>query len=441
MSLIRGRMPSRFCLPQVLFCGQRRTKQFALIAASMVVAWNTSAQQPIPLTLTEAEDLALNEEPGQHSFLSQAEALREESVAAGQLPDPTMRVGLVNFPIQSGGFTTEGMTQAQLGIRQVFPPGKTRSLTTRKFESLALEMNQKANSRARDVLTAVRIAWLEAYYWHRAKVIITDSRPFFEDLVTITTSLYSVGREDQQDVLRAELELSRLDDRIIEIDKQHARATAALSEWVGENASRPLAERLPSWSAVPTLGALNTALQMHPALAAADARIVARDTGVDVAGEQYKPGWALDLGYGYRDGSLPSGEPRSDFISLSGTVDLPFFRRNRQDRSLAAALSERRAAEHSREELRRRLGSQLESEFARWHDLDRRVDLYSRLILTQAEDQAMAALAAYQSDAGDFADVMRGYIDNLNTQLEHIRSQVERDQSFAVLANLGGIPR
>ena len=50
-------------------------------------------------------------------------------------------------------------------------------------------------------------------------------------------------------------------------------------------------------------------------------------------------------------------------------------------------------------------------------------------------------MLAYQSDAGDFSDVMLGQIDYLNTRLERIRLQVERAKSFAVLANLGGIPR
>ncbi|HNP64203.1 MAG TPA: TolC family protein [Woeseiaceae bacterium] len=413
---------------------------FAL-TATLMVSVPALAQQMLPLTLAEAEDRALDQEPGQAAFFARADALEEQSVAVGQLPDPQLRMGLANFPLESGGFTTEGMTQGQLGIRQAFPPGKTRAVSTRQFQSLAAEMTENADARGRDVLTSVRNAWLETYYWNRAHAIVTESRPFFSDLVTVTRSLYAVGSKDQQDVLRAELELSRLDDRIIEINKQRARARAALSEWVGSASSRPIAEKLPAWQNVPPLEAMRADLVTHPALKAADARIDARRAGIDLAKERYKPGWALDLGYGYRDGTLPSGSPRSDFVSLSVTVDLPLFRKNRQDRRLAAALSERRAATESKDELLRRLGSQLDAEYARWHDLSRRVDLYERLILTQAKDQANAALAAYQSEASDFADVMRGFIDELNTRLDHIRLQTERAQSYAVLANLGGLPR
>ena len=418
-----------------------RTGFAMLIAVASLAGPAAHSQQQIPLTLAEAEDTALNQEPGQTAYLSRAEALEEQAVAAGQLPDPKLRMGLANYPLESGGFTTEGMTQGQLGLRQSFPPGKTRSISTRQFQSLASEMNQNADARGRDVLTAVRNTWLETYYWQRAETIVVDSRPFFSDLVTVTRSLYAVGDKDQQDVLRAELELSRLDDRLIEISKQQGRARAQLAQWIAGDASRPIAEKLPAWTSAPPLEALRAALDTHPALNAADARIEARRAGIELAEEQYKPGWALDLGYGYRDGSLPSGEPRSDFVSLSVTVDLPVFRKNRQDRRVAAAVRERRAAMDSKEELRRRLNSQLEAEYARYRDLNRRIALYEQQILAQAEDQANAALLAYQSEAGDFAEVMRAYIDDLNTRLELTRLQTERAQSYAVLANLGGLPR
>lgn len=199
--------------------------------------------------------------------------------------------------------------------------------------------------------------------------------------------------------------------------------------------------KLPKWETLPGLAELRAGLDAHPALAAASAGIAAKQAAVGIAEANKKPAWALDVGYGYRDGSLPNGEPRSDFVSVAVTVELPFFSENRQDRTLAAALGERRAAVHTQAELNARLVSELEAEFARWTDLTRRLALYDKQILDQSRIQAQAALLAYQSDTGDFADVMRAHIDELNTRLEYIRLQVERAQSYAALANLGGIDR
>jgi len=415
-------------------------RAFSLVAG-LLLTHLAVAQQALPLTLQEAEEIALYDEPGQNALIFRAAALRDESVAGGQLPDPTMEIGMVNFPIQSGGFTTEGMTQARLGIRQEFPGGDTRQLLTQRFRALSDEMTQQAHSRGRDVLTAVRLAWLETHYWREAHQVAVESRPFFADLVTITRSLYAVGRNSQQDVLRADLELRRLDDRIIDMGKQHARAGAALSQWVGTESTRPLGANLPGWTAVPPLEVLRANLAAHPAMLAADASVSASFVDFDLAEQQYKPDWALNLDYGYRDGYLSDGQPRADFVSLSVTFDLPFFRARRQDRAVGAALNQRRAAGQSREALLRRLNSELDAEYVRWRDLGRRLDLYEESILGISADNATAALAAYQSDTGDFADAMRGYVDDLNTRLDYMRLQVERAQSYAVLANLGGLPR
>lgn len=408
---------------------------------ALLCTMTAQAQQRVPLTLAEAEDLALSDEPGYAALLARAEALTEQAVVAGELPDATMRIGLLNYPINSGGFSTEGMTQAQLGFQQRFPSGKSRESSTERYESLSLGMSAHADARMRDVRASVRLAWLESYYWQRAHDIVMESRPFFADLSTVTRSLYSVGRKTQHDVLRAELELSRLDDRLIEINRQHMQAKAALSEWLGNAANRPIAEALPNWEEIPALETMHANLASHPVMTAADANIAASNASVTVAEEKKKPGWALDLGYGYREGYLANGEPRSDFVSLSVTMDLPFFGKNRQDRTLASALRERSATQYEKTELQRRLTSQLDSEYARWQDLNRRVALFESTILDLSESQAQAALLAYQSDAGDFADVMRGYVDDLNTRLDHVRLQVERAQSYAVLASLGGLPR
>ncbi len=424
----RGRQPRK----------ERGSKLVLLIALAALPA---SAQHNIPLTLAAAEDLALGEEPGREAMLAQADAFADQSIAAGQLPEMKLRMGLANYPIQSGSFTTEGMTQAQLGLRMEFPPGGVLEASARQYDHMATEMRQNAGGRDRDVLAAVRNAWLETYYWQRTHAIVDEVRPFFVDLATVTRSLYSVGRKNQQDLLRAELELSRLDDRLIDIGNQHAVAVATLSEWIGADANRTLAEKLPDWTTVPSLASIQSALLEHPAMLAATARIDAKEAGIEIAEEDHKSGWVWDLGYGYRDGTQPDGSSRSDFVSLSVTMDLPFFRDERQGRRLSAAYSERRAAEASKSELFRRLNSRLQADYARWTELSRRIELYEQQILPQAGANAQASLVAYQSDAADFANVMRAYIDDLNARVEHTRLQVEQAKSYAALANLGGLPR
>ncbi|NIU05512.1 MAG: TolC family protein, partial [Gammaproteobacteria bacterium] len=71
----------------------------------MFLATAVGAQLRAPLTLAETEDRALASEPGQLALQARAAALRERAIVAGELPDPMLRVGLNNYPIQSGNFT------------------------------------------------------------------------------------------------------------------------------------------------------------------------------------------------------------------------------------------------------------------------------------------------------------------------------------------------
>ncbi|MFQ5610135.1 MAG: TolC family protein, partial [Woeseiaceae bacterium] len=136
----------------------------ALLLALLLTS-ATFADHRIPLTIGTAEDLALENEPGGEAIQAKASALREQAVAAGKLPDPTLRIGLANFPIEDGGFSTEGMTQAQLGIRQVIPRGKARELRSERLLYLADNADAGSEARSRAVLEAARSEWLEYYYW------------------------------------------------------------------------------------------------------------------------------------------------------------------------------------------------------------------------------------------------------------------------------------
>ena len=440
MILNLGRLPERVPYAITARPGSRRVPAILSIVAAFAAAC-TAYAQPTPLTLAQAEDAALAAEPGRLGLQARAAALEARAIVAGELPDPVLRIGLNNYPMESGGFTTEGMTNAGASIRQAFPAGRTRAIRETRFRLLAREMNETADARVRGVLASVRGAWLDVYYWSEAAELVQSSTPFFRDLADVTRSLYSVGRKSQQDVLRAQLELSKLEDRLIEIERQRRRARAVLGEWIGAEAERPLARNLPAWDGIPPLEDLRGSLAGHPSVKASDARIAARQAGVDLAEERAKPGWALDVAYSYRDGRLSTGDPRSDFVSLNVSIDLPFFRRDTIDGTLSSALEERSAARFARQQLLRELDRELDVQHAHWQELTRREDLYETRILRQAGDHADASLLAYQNDVSDFADVMRAYIDELDTRLAHLRVRVDRARTYAVLADLGGFPR
>ena len=393
-----------------------------------------------PLPLAEAERLALERDAVLAVLRAEVRALQESAVADGSLPDPRLKLGAMSVPVDTFDLDQEPMTQLQVGIQQAFPPGDTLAIRSRRTNRLAAAREAAVRERIRRVRRDVRLDWLETFYWEAAGRVVNESRDLFNQLVNITQAHYAAGREQtQQDVTRAQLELGLLDDRLVRIRTMQDQQRAKLGKWLGPaHARRPLTGEPPRLAEVPPAAAIAAGLDRHPVLEAAAARIAAAEDGVALARQAYKPGWMLDVTYGFRDGTNPGGDERADFVSAMVSLDLPLFTARRQDRRLAAARKRLDAATDDRTEQRRRLVRMLDDAYATWTLLGERVDYYRTYLVPKATENAIAALNAYQSDTDDFNQLMRARIIELETRLQYIRLHVDHLKTQARLLYLAG---
>jgi len=204
-------------------------------------AQTIAADEPL-IGLEEAEQIALQNDPVVKAGIARAEALAEDAVADAQLPDPRLRTGLYNLPLDDFDISREPSTQLRLGIQQAFPRGDTLKYKSGKTRAKARAEQLRTELERRKLLKAVRRNYLDIYFQTEAIKIIRSSRKLFENLTEITQVQYGSGGSSQQDVLRAELELSRLDDRITQYQNKEETARSRLSRWLGDAAWRPLQE-------------------------------------------------------------------------------------------------------------------------------------------------------------------------------------------------------
>ncbi|MCK5042150.1 MAG: TolC family protein, partial [Sphingomonadales bacterium] len=197
----------------------------------------TTQAEGVPLSLLEAEALALEGDPMLASFAERRRAMQAIAIADAQLPDPSFKIGAANLPVDSFRLSQEPMTQLQLGVSQHFPRGHTLRLRGERANARANIESQKQNLRLRETLLEVRTTWLDAYYWQSSLLILKDQLQALEELVGVTEAHYAAGRGQQQDVLRSQLEINLLADKIINAELQYDRALFALARWVGTPAS------------------------------------------------------------------------------------------------------------------------------------------------------------------------------------------------------------
>ena len=391
------------------------------------------------LTLKEAEEIALESDSLTLSFNASAEALNQQSIADSQFSDPKLKIGAMNFPVDTFNRGQEPMTQLQIGVQQMFPRGRTLEYKGSHTEALSDVESARAQDRQLSVKRSVRNAYLDLYFQIQSTHILTEHERLFVQLLDITQKHYAVGRDNQHDVLRAQLELSLLQDKLVELGGMKQAAVAELAKWISyEKASQALPDEQPMLPKIPSLIVITKSLFQHPLILAQDNMIEAIRQQVEIAKEQYKPGWMLDVTYGGRTGNNFDGSNRADFFSAIVLVDIPLFTGKRQDKRVAASKKRHIAAKFTRTDRLRELRRMTERKYARWEQLRERYELYETRTLIEAAQNTEATLKAYQSDVTDFTTLMRARLTELSTELAMVRLRVEQAKVQADLLYYAG---
>lgn len=377
------------------------------------------------LTLELAEELALASDPGVQAVEANRLALEEMSVAVEQLPDPLLKMGLVSLPTDTFNLGQEAMTQVQVGIVQKFPRGKSRTLRSAQTYLKSEGLDEVARDKELQIKLTVREQYLEVLKQRELARINSEAIAAFSDVAEITRQYYATGRVQQQDVLQASVELAKMEDRATRIAQDEEQARARLSTWIGDAAYRDLDDAWPRFSPPQPTGAIVGNLVNHPRIRAFQKDISAAETGVELARQRYKPEFALDLTYGGRGGTNPDGTPRTDLLTFMVLMDVPLFTRNRQDRMVASQLAESSAAAYMRDDVARRMRSEVEFQMVTYDRQRERIELFRNTLLPEADFSSAASLEAYQSSITDLTTVLRTRVTEFDLQLEHARLQAE----------------
>lgn len=409
----------------------------------IVVLLSLPAGNSLALNLKQAEQLAIQADPSIEGFKSTSRSFADESIADDTLPDPKLRLGASNVPIDTFALDQENMTQLKLGIQQSFPAGDTLEIKSKQSKYLSSSALALAHDVELKILRDVRETYLNLHYETTAHQIIKETKKLFSDLVTITESIYASGRASasQQDVVLANLELARLDDRLTKIQAREEGYRATLAQWIGDPAWGSINKDfpvLPALPAAPEKIDLNKIIPQHPLIRSESARVNASKQMVEMAKQEYKPGFSATLDYGYRSGSSANGIDRADFLTAMVSMDIPLFTENRQDKKVSSNVQKTAAAQHAKDDKLRLLKQYFEKNQYLWQRLGEREILYKNSLLKSARNNTATALTAYQSGISEFNTLMRAEITELDVRLEDLRIRVDRAIAQARLLYITG---
>ena len=364
-------------------------------------------------------------------------AARARATAAGAFPDPRLAVGLTNALVSAPLSSDDMMTMRMMQVGTTIPyPGKL-ALDREAARWLVAQADAERETALRAVVAEVEKAYYELAFLDRAIDVVRQNRSLLDDLAEVTAARYRVGTGPQQDVLKADLETTRLGDELLGLAREREAALARLNALLNRPVETPLpAPEIPAsilTAAVPAAGEsvtftaasldaagrsagpvparaalLDLAREGDPRLAALVARLEAERAEAELAGMAALPDLDVMVGYGQRSG-------REDMVSVMASVPLPLFKGRKQDPLAEAVRAETRATA----DRLAALTAEVEAEVAALHaSLVSTRDQLALLrdgILPQARTSLESAIAGYPVDRVDFLTVL----DNQVTLYRH----------------------
>lgn len=411
------------------------------IAALVFACTVATADEPALLTLEAARQKVTQDNPDLAQILARAQAMAAIPSQEGSLPDPHIRFNAMSLPVDNFDIRQIDMTQMSFGLSQAFPfPGKL-ALKEQAAGYDAEAANLNADELRLRLLSDVKTLWWQVFYLDRALEIVENNHGLLHQFVDIARSKYEVGEGLQQDVLLAQLELSKLLDRKIGLEGLRRSTVARLNALLNlpANDTVQLPATLPLQ--LPEVRSENRLYQQaetaRPLLASERQGINAAQSRVELAHKELLPDFNVEAAYGGR-ANMPDGTPRSDLLSLGVSMNVPIFAGSKQEKAIDQRTSELMQQRYALQDKWNGVRAQITQSHSDYQRAQQQFVLFDTGIIPQARQTVASMLAGYQVNKVDFLNLVRSQIILFEYETQYWKAFTEAQQALAQLsANVG----
>ena len=398
---------------------------------ALFVTMGASSWAADPLTLAEAQRIAVGRSQQLVAQDALTTATREQAVAAGQLPDPVLQVGIDNMPANGPdrfSLSRDFMTMRRIGIMQEIPRAEKRQLRTEKFERDAERIQAQRQLTLANVQRDTALAWLDRYYAQAQRELLQQQMEEYRLQVQAADSAFRTSRGSQADVFAARAAVITLQDRLSQIDRQSRSATLMLARWVGaSDAERPTSGS-PPWQSTPLQDPVSSEhLTQHPDLLATAAEINAAETEARLAQANKKADISVEASYAQR------GSAYSNMLSIGVSIPLQWDQKNRQNRELSAKLAMVDEAKARYEDMLRKNEAEVRSLLNDWQTGKDRLVRFRNELIPNARQRSEATLTTYRTGKSDLAAGLLARRDEIDVRMQALTLEMEIARSWAQL--------
>ena len=360
-------------------------------------------------TLDSLINQALNISPKLKMFQSKYAAAESSINANSNLPDPMLTLGLANLPTNTFSLTQEPMTGKIIGLSQAIPfPGKLGSLAGVSEKDAQIVL-QEINDAKNEIVKEVSQNYFELIYTRKAIDVANENLKLLSEIAKVVRTNYSVAKASQQNLFKVELEITNLNDKIVELKNNESSITAVLNAQL----LRPqdvsiLIDSLPAiqYRMFSQNELDSLAVQNRPYLAGIELAKKKAELQEKLAKYDYLPNFNLSVQYSQRDRIAMTNTPLADFASFMVGISLPL----NYGGKVSSKVEETEAMQDMYDQQYslsiQMLNSSFGTSISKLKSLQERIKLIEDAELPQAQHAYTSSLSSYQVGEIDFINVI-----------------------------------
>jgi outer membrane protein, heavy metal efflux system len=364
------------------------------------------------------------------------EAASQVPKAAGALPDTelTLQHFSVGSPRPFAGYTNSDFAYIGLGVSQQIPyPGK-RQLRSEVARHQAEAVQADVEAVKRNVLAKLKDDYFKLAYHQEIEAILDRDDKLLSEVQQISESRYRVGQGSQQEVLKAQLQHTRILREMTMHHRDLGELQAELKQLLNRQQQSPdiVAQPLGERALTQTQGDLfEAARKQNPALQTREAMLRGAAADVTLANREFRPDFNVQYMYQNTDRKF------RDYYMASFGINLP--NRGRRKAELAAAEARREQAEKQLQSETQKQLAEIQNQYVVIQTSSEQLKIYREGLIPQAQATFRAALAAYQSNRQDFETLISSFLDVLNVESDYQRELADHESGLAHLEALTGV--
>ncbi len=391
-------------------------------------------------SLEDYIQIALENNPELRNYKLQVEALEKRIKQASTPSDPMLMLGVVNLPTNFS-FTSDMMTMKEIGISQMLMYPEKYSLMGKMSEKDYEIAKEIYNSKKLELVANVKMIYFEIYYMTKAIEITQRAIDLLKDFVKITSTRFATGQGIQQDVLKAQVELSKMTDELIRMETERkdliARFNALLYRKPTDSVYIPskikFVEFAKSYDELEKL-----AFENNPMVIAMK-KMVEKDRVMNrLARKELIPDFEIKFSYGQRSATT-DGMKALDMLSFSVGVNLPIFFWRKQNLKIQETQIIISRSESKLLAIRNEVSKMIQETLNKVEKNIRLIDLYKNGLIPQATHNLNIGLVGYQVGKIDFMTLVDNFMSLYNYQIQYEKTFADYLSKLAELEMIIGV--